>query len=44
MATALIPAAGAGQRMRNSGLPKQFLNLMDKPIIVYTSVAIMREN
>lgn len=36
MVTAVILAAGVGQRMRNSGLPKQFLNLMGKPIIVYT--------
>lgn len=36
MVTALILAAGVGQRMRNSGLPKQFLNLMGKPIVMYT--------
>lgn len=33
---AIILAAGVGQRMRNGGLPKQFLNLMGKPIIIYT--------
>lgn len=33
---ALILAAGVGQRMRNGGLPKQFLKLQGKPIIVYT--------
>ena len=33
---AMILAAGVGQRMRNGGLPKQFLRLMGKPIIVYT--------
>ena len=33
---AIILAAGVGQRMRNSGLPKQFLKLMGKPVIVYT--------
>lgn len=33
---AIILAAGAGQRMRNAGLPKQFLNLFGKPIVVYT--------
>ena len=32
----IILAAGVGQRMRNGGLPKQFLKLMGKPIIVYT--------
>lgn len=36
MNTALILAAGVGQRMRNAGLPKQFLKIMGKPIIVYT--------
>ena len=33
---AMILAAGVGQRMRNGGMPKQFLNLLGKPIIVYT--------
>lgn len=33
---AIVLAAGVGQRMRNGGLPKQFLKLMGKPIIVYT--------
>lgn len=33
---AIILAAGVGQRMRNGGLPKQFLQLMGKPIIIYT--------
>lgn len=33
---AIILAAGVGQRMRNGGLPKQFLQLMGKPIVVYT--------
>lgn len=33
---AIILAAGVGQRMRNGGMPKQFLNLMGKPIIIYT--------
>ena len=36
MNIALILAAGVGQRMRNAGLPKQFLKLMGKPIIIYT--------
>ena len=36
MNIALILAAGVGQRMRNEGLPKQFLKLMGKPIISYT--------
>lgn len=36
MNTAIILAAGVGQRMRNGGLPKQFLKLMGKPIVVYT--------
>ncbi len=36
MVHAIILAAGVGQRMRNGGLPKQFLKLMGKPIIIYT--------
>ena len=36
MNIALILAAGVGQRMRNAGLPKQFLRIMGKPIIIYT--------
>lgn len=36
MNTALILAAGVGQRMRNSGMPKQFLKIMGKPVIIYT--------
>ena len=36
MNIALVLAAGVGQRMRNGGLPKQFLKLMGKPIIIYT--------
>lgn len=33
---AIILAAGVGQRMRNGGLPKQFVKLMGKPIVIYT--------
>lgn len=33
---AIILAAGVGQRMRNGGLPKQFLKLNGKPIVIYT--------
>lgn len=33
---AIILAGGTGQRMRQSGLPKQFLNVYGKPIIIYT--------
>lgn len=36
MNIALILAAGVGQRMRSGGLPKQFLKIMGKPIIIYT--------
>lgn len=36
MNTALVLAAGVGQRMRNGGMPKQFLKLMGKPIVIYT--------
>lgn len=33
---AIVLAAGVGQRMRNGGMPKQFLKLMGKPIVIYT--------
>lgn len=33
---ALILAGGTGQRMRTSGMPKQFLMVYGKPIIIYT--------
>ncbi len=36
MNAAIVLAAGVGQRMRNGGLPKQFLKLMGKPIVIYT--------
>ena len=36
MNAAIVLAAGVGQRMRNAGLPKQFLKLMGKPIVIYT--------
>ena len=32
----LILAGGTGQRMRSSGMPKQFLMVYGKPIIIYT--------
>lgn len=32
----IILAGGVGQRMRNSGMPKQFLEVFQKPIIIYT--------
>lgn len=32
----LILAGGVGQRMRRTGMPKQFLEVLGKPIIVYT--------
>lgn len=36
MITALIFAAGTGQRMNSRAKPKQFLNLHGKPIVLYT--------
>lgn len=36
MNIALIFAGGTGQRMKNTGVPKQFLELYGKPIIIYT--------
>jgi len=35
MNTALIMAAGSGQRM-NSEIPKQFINIQNKPVLIYT--------
>lgn len=32
----LILAGGVGQRMRSSGMPKQFLEVFGKPVIIYT--------
>lgn len=32
----LILAGGVGQRMRKTGMPKQFLEVFGKPIIIYT--------
>mgnify|MGYP000761350649 FL=1 len=36
MNQAIILAGGTGQRMRTSGLPKQFLMVYNKPVIIYT--------
>ncbi len=36
MIFSLILAAGIGQRMRNSGVPKQFIRVNNKPIILHT--------
>lgn len=36
MNIAVIFAGGAGKRMKNTGTPKQFLELYGKPIIIYT--------
>lgn len=41
MNIALIIAGGSGQRMRQE-IPKQFLNVNDKPVIVYTLEAFQR--
>lgn len=39
---ALILAGGTGQRMRSSGLPKQFLEIYGKPIIIHTIEKFIR--
>lgn len=41
MNVVLIIAGGSGQRMRQE-IPKQFLNVNDKPVIVYTMEAFQR--
>ena len=38
---ALIIAGGVGARM-NQDIPKQFLNVYDKPVIVYTLEAFQK--
>ena len=43
MNIALIIAGGSGSRM-NQKIPKQFLNVFDKPVIVYTMEAFQRSN
>ena len=39
---ALVLAGGVGQRMRSSGMPKQFLKVYGKPIIIYTIEKFVR--
>lgn len=41
MNIAIILAGGSGQRM-NQDIPKQFLNVNDKPVIIYTMEAFQR--
>ncbi|KMW22051.1 IspD/TarI family cytidylyltransferase [Enterocloster citroniae] len=41
MNTALILAGGTGQRMRQE-IPKQFINVNDKPLIIYTLEAFQK--
>lgn len=36
MVTAVIFAGGVGARMQSGGIPKQFLTVNDKPILIYT--------
>ena len=41
MNAALIIAGGTGHRMRQD-IPKQFLNVYDKPVIIYTLESFQR--
>ena len=41
MNIALIIAGGSGQRMHQD-IPKQFLNVFDKPVIIYTLEAFQK--
>ncbi len=41
MTTAIIIAAGSGQRM-GQDVPKQFLNVYDKPVLIYTMEGFQR--
>lgn len=36
MIYAIILAGGSGTRMGNQGIPKQFLTIQDKPIVIHT--------
>lgn len=36
MNIAIILASGSGTRVRNSRIPKQFIEINDKPIVVHT--------
>ena len=44
MNIALIFAGGVGQRMNNAGKPKQFIELHNKPILVYTIEAFQQHD
>lgn len=39
---ALLLAGGSGTRMGNTGVPKQFLTLKDKPVIIYSIENMLR--
>ena len=41
MNIAMLIAGGSGQRMRQD-IPKQFINVNDRPVIVYTLEAFQR--
>ena len=41
MNIALVIAGGSGQRMHQD-IPKQFLNVYDKPVIIYTLEAFQK--
>ncbi len=36
MITAMIFAGGSGTRMKKADIPKQFMKINDKPIIIHT--------
>ena len=41
MNVAIIIAAGQGHRMRQE-IPKQFINVYDKPVVIYTLESFQR--
>lgn len=41
MNIALILAGGSGKRM-NQDIPKQFLNVLDKPVVIYAMEAFQK--
>ena len=44
MVYAIILAGGTGTRMGNQGIPKQFLTIQDKPIIIHTLEKFLKIN
>ncbi|MGL4950762.1 MAG: 2-C-methyl-D-erythritol 4-phosphate cytidylyltransferase, partial [Mycoplasma sp.] len=44
MNIAFLLAGGNGTRVQSSNIPKQFINIADKPIIIHTLEALDKSN